>query len=280
MVERGRPEPVGRQSAVRYRSPALRSVRTTGWNLAFACSSDVWVTVELSDRYRVQGRSSRGRIDRTGSIGAVHVTPPNETLEVELCGDYRAVQLAIPAAAAAAIAAEDHGVGGTAIRFEPVFGASDPRLARLVCSLAACTEQEQERAGTREVVAHLTEHYSSASAFRSTRARGGISSARLRRVFELVNADLAEVTVDAMAAEAELSPYHFAREFRRATGLSPWSAVLSRRLARAIDLMRGSRRPLAEIAQRSGFADSSHLAHRMKQRFGCSPTVIRSLLLS
>jgi AraC family transcriptional regulator len=257
----------------------VRSLHTTGWNLVFEFTKHVWVTVELSDDYRATGKSSSGRIDHIGNIGAVHVTPPGETLDVAIKGNYRAVQFAVPADVAAKMAVEDHGVDASMIEYRTLVGGSDAHLAKLVFKAATRPDEMQEGMLMRAVVAHILAEYSSLLPGKVSRARAGISASRLGRVIEFVDTNLAGLNVDAMAAEAGLSPFHFAREFKRVTGNAPWSYVIERRLARAIALMADADRPFDDIARHVGFADASHLAHRMREHMGCSPSQARMLLL-
>src|ERR1700738_5742787 len=52
--------------------------------------------------------------------------------------------------------------------------------------------------------------------------RGGLPIARLRKIEDYVRAHLAEsISVEALAELVELSPFHFSRVFKRATGMSP-----------------------------------------------------------
>src|SRR5436305_193255 len=63
---------------------------------------------------------------------------------------------------------------------------------------------------------------------------GALSRGRLRAVIEYVEEHLgAGLTLEQMAAVARLSPYHFARQFKAATGLPPHQFVIARRVERA-----------------------------------------------
>lgn len=72
----------------------------------------------------------------------------------------------------------------------------------------------------------------------------GISPATLHEVYAFIDGNLGEnLTVDAIAATARLSPAHFARVFKDATGISPHRFVMKRRLEAA----RGWRVPSPRI---------------------------------
>ena len=98
----------------------------------------------------------------------------------------------------------------------------------------------------------------------------------LARLCEYVEAHLAErILVTDLARVAGLSPNHFAHAFTQRTGQAPHQFVLQRRLARAADLLRQGRLPLAQVAAASGFASQQHLTHTMRQRLGITPGRMR-----
>ena len=70
------------------------------------------------------------------------------------------------------------------------------------------------------------------------RRDGTLPRARLRAVVEYIEEHLdAGPTLEQMAAVARLSPYHFARQFKAATGLPPHQYVIARRVERAKQLL-------------------------------------------
>src|SRR5262245_47504016 len=109
------------------------------------------------------------------------------------------------------------------------------------------------------------------------RADGALPRGRLRAVVDYIEEHLdASLTVGRMAAVAHLSPYHFARQFKAATGLPPHQYVLARRVERAKRLLEGdSDRPLAEVAAGAGFSDQSQFTHHFKRLVGVTPGQFR-----
>jgi AraC family transcriptional regulator len=72
-----------------------------------------------------------------------------------------------------------------------------------------------------------------------------------------------------MAAVVRLSPYHFARQFKAATGLPPYQYVILRRVERAKQLLQAGRDlPLAEVAARAGFVDQTFFCRHFKRIVG------------
>lgn len=91
------------------------------------------------------------------------------------------------------------------------------------------------------------------------------------RAKELLAASLAAPpSLEQLAATVNLSPFHFARVFRRATGLPPHAWLKQRRLEQARALLRAGCAPLV-VAMQLGFADQSHLSRQFKQSYGVSP---------
>jgi AraC family transcriptional regulator len=102
---------------------------------------------------------------------------------------------------------------------------------------------------------------------------GALPRARLRAVVEYVEEHLdASPTLEQMAAVARLSVYHFARQFRAATGRPPHQYVIARRVERARQhLEAGTDLSLAEVAGRAGFSDQSQFARHFKRHVGVTP---------
>jgi AraC family transcriptional regulator len=80
-----------------------------------------------------------------------------------------------------------------------------------------------------------------------------------------------DVSTADVARECLLSAGHFARAFRRSTGLSPHQWLLRRRIDEAHLLLRDSRLSLAEIARACGFADQSHFTKTYTRLCGTNP---------
>jgi AraC family transcriptional regulator len=66
------------------------------------------------------------------------------------------------------------------------------------------------------------------------------------------------IPVEASAELVELSPFHFCRVFKEATGMSPLQFVKRERIARAQQLIRETSRSLIEIALEVGYTSPSH----------------------
>lgn len=83
------------------------------------------------------------------------------------------------------------------------------------------------------------------------------------------------VSLDELAREAGLSPFHLVRVFTASVGLPPHAFQQQRRLETARRLLRASSSRLVDVAQECGFADQSHLTRAFKRVYGVTPGAYR-----
>ncbi len=111
-------------------------------------------------------------------------------------------------------------------------------------------------------------------------SRGGLGSARLRRIKELVHAKLEDdLSLDEMAESVGLSTAHFARMFRKSTGETPHQFVLRQRIARAKAMLRARDARILDVAVACGFKTQQHFAQVFRDVWGVSPTEYRQYLV-
>jgi len=63
--------------------------------------------------------------------------------------------------------------------------------------------------------------------------------------------------------------------FRDATGRSPAAALTEIRLDRAVELLRGTDLPIAEVALAAGYSDQTALTRALRRRRGVTPAGLR-----
>ena len=106
--------------------------------------------------------------------------------------------------------------------------------------------------------------------------RGGLGSARLRRIRELVHAKMEDdLSLDEMAQSVGLSTAHFARMFRKSTGQTPHQFVLRQRLERAKAMLRAPDARVLDVAVACGFKTQQHFAQVFRDVCRVSPTQYR-----
>ncbi len=106
--------------------------------------------------------------------------------------------------------------------------------------------------------------------------KGGLGSARLRRIKELVHAKIEDVlSLDEMAQSVGLSTAHFARMFRKSTGETPHQFVLRQRIERAKAMLRAPNARVLDVAVACGFKTQQHFAQVFRDVCRVSPTEYR-----
>jgi AraC family transcriptional regulator len=109
--------------------------------------------------------------------------------------------------------------------------------------------------------------------------RGGLPIRQVLKVEDYVHERFAEdISVEALAELVELSPFHFSRVFKQATGMSPLQFVTRERITRAQQLIRESSRSLIEIALEVGYTSPSYFTKVFRRVTGVTPTEFRSSL--
>lgn len=85
-----------------------------------------------------------------------------------------------------------------------------------------------------------------------------------------------DISLDDLAAEACLSPFHFSRLFSEATGRSPYRYVTERRVEAAKERLRLARSSLVEIALDTGFVTQANFNRVFKKVTGKTPGQYRT----
>jgi AraC-like DNA-binding protein len=100
--------------------------------------------------------------------------------------------------------------------------------------------------------------------------------ARLRRVRDRMDREYAQpLDVEALARDAHMSAGHFSREFRRAYGESPYSYLMTRRVERAMALLRGGELRVTEVCFEVGCSSLGTFSTRFTELVGVPPSVYR-----
>jgi transcriptional regulator GlxA family with amidase domain len=81
----------------------------------------------------------------------------------------------------------------------------------------------------------------------------------------------ADLSVEALARQACMSPRNFARVYRQKTGRTPAKAIALLRLEAARRLLQQSDRNLEQIAAACGFGDAERMRTSFQRHLGCAP---------
>lgn len=173
------------------------------------------------------------------------------------------------------------------ITFRTHFVADDSRLSRVGSDLAE--ELRVEESGQEVVVMALVEqiviqllrrHANVRRADELELTRVGFVDRRIRRAVELMHAHLdRELPLEELAGAAYLSPFHFARLFKKVTGASPHAYLAALRIERAKTLLATTDLSITETAVRVGYSSSSHFTKAFRQATGLTPRAFRAALI-
>jgi AraC family transcriptional regulator len=124
------------------------------------------------------------------------------------------------------------------------------------------------------VAVHLARHYRKAEppAAQST----GLASQKVDKVQAFIEANINKpLPVEALASQVNLSPFHFARTFKQATGQAPHLYVLMQRVERAKVLLRDTDRSVLDVALSTGFRTQGHFSGVFHRYTGFTPRAFR-----
>lgn len=93
-----------------------------------------------------------------------------------------------------------------------------------------------------------------------------------KRVLDYIATHFSQnISLEDMAKQAGISPYHFSRLFKRTVGESPHQFVMAYRVEQARKMLQDITRPMIDIAHACGFADQAHFSRVFKQLQGETP---------
>ena len=177
-------------------------------------------------------------------------------------------------------------------RFSPVFDFNeiykdeDPLIQHIGLTLLAEANAESQWGRLyadsliQTLTLHLLKNYSNAKSI-SENLNGGLPGYKLRRVTEFINDNLEEDLGLAEIAEvAGLSQFHFARAFRKSTGLTPQNYLMQQRIERAKVLLAKDDLPIVEVSLRTGFKNQSHFTTLFRKFTKFTPKMWRELKLA
>jgi AraC-like DNA-binding protein len=100
--------------------------------------------------------------------------------------------------------------------------------------------------------------------------------ALLRRVRDRIDREYAQpLDVEALARDAHMSAGHFSREFRLAFGESPYSYLMTRRIERAMALLRRGDLSVTEVCFEVGCSSLGTFSSRFTELVGMPPSAYR-----
>ena len=172
-----------------------------------------------------------------------------------------------------------NGIGGP-LDFIPTFSTPDPFLHEIAGALTSAPRVQDPAANLfiesllNAACARILHTYAQVRYRLSGPPR--LTDDQLRRAIDYIHDHIGEaLDLASISQAAGLSAFHFARLFKAATGDSPFQFVTRTRMERAKELLRKTRLPIADIAERLGYQQPSHFSGRFRSLLGCSPDAYR-----
>lgn len=127
----------------------------------------------------------------------------------------------------------------------------------------------------RTIAAHLVSQFCRQES--RTGRESALGAAKLRRLEEYISANLCSpISLADLAAQFGLSEYYFCRQFKEATGISPYQYVLKKRIEFACRELRRDDMSIQDIAFASGFGDPVQFSKQFRRLHGIPPSAYRA----
>jgi AraC family transcriptional regulator len=133
-----------------------------------------------------------------------------------------------------------------------------------------------------QLLVHILRNYSTPRLSEDLElSRVGLIDRRIRRSIELMHTQLdQDLTLKSLAAASYLSPFHFARLFKKLTGTSPHNYLAGSRATRAQLLLAQTDLSVTEVGARVGYLSGSHFTKAFRIATGATPREFRKGLVS
>ncbi len=80
-----------------------------------------------------------------------------------------------------------------------------------------------------------------------------------------------ELSVEELADVCKLNRSYFSKLFKESMGCPPQEFLIRLRMAKAADMMKGTRQPIGIIAAKCGYPNQLHFSRAFRKRYGVSP---------
>lgn len=240
---------------------------------------DIVLMEDILGCSRVRGDLGGGRFDTMTGKGTLALAAPNFATRVINDERHRLRSLSFPVAQWQSVL-DEAADGRFSIDASCIYGKVfySPMIRAMLRKLWALCDEEGApsrllaRAAGCEILAELCR----LGGTPFTPVKGGLSPRAERRCLELMRSRLSEdIGLEDLAAEAHLSPFHFARMFKQSIGASPRVHLTRLRLEKACELLETTNLPVTEIALEVGYSSNQVLARLFLRHRQISPSEYR-----
>ncbi|MBN15856.1 MAG: AraC family transcriptional regulator [Pelagibacterium sp.] len=240
---------------------------------------DIVLYEDILGNGRVRSDLGGGRFDVTSRKGLLNLAAPNFATSAVMEESHQVRSLTFPLAHWQGVL--DEATDGrfsfdTCFNYGRVFDSSPIRSALRnlwgLCKDEGAPSRLWMRAAGCEILAELSRLGGAPFA----PARGGLAPWAERRCLEMMRARLSQdISLDELAAEARLSPFHFARMFKQSIGVPPRVYLTQLRMEKTCQLLETTDLSVTEIAQEVGYSSNQVLARVFIKHQRMSPTEYR-----
>lgn len=257
----------------------LLEVERPAGDLSGPAVSDLVLCQDVLGGSRVSGDLGGGPFNTTSEKGGFFLSAPNFASRFMAETSYQLRSLSFPLAQWQEMLDEAAEGGASLDRVEISGGTfASPVIRSALRSLWAICEDEGTpsrllaRAAGCEILAELCR----LGGTPFTPVRGGLAPWAERRCVDLMRARLSEdISLDELAGEAQLSPFHFARMFKQSVGVPPRVYLTRLRVEKACELLERTDLPITEIAFEVGYSSNQVLARVFTKQRRMTPSDYR-----
>ena len=250
-------------------------------------SSDALLIVHLKGPVAVEEKGDRSWSRKWTDKQHVSLTPPGRPVQRRFQAKTEVLLLHLNPGFIRNVIEDTYEVDARQVELVPCFSIPDPTLDHLAKLLASEAGKPMDPAHCAMVEA--LERAIAITVLRQHSTLGRptpqdplqTAPARIRRVLDYLRGEAWRApTLREMARMAGLSPTHFGRAFRAATGIPPHQYLQDLRMERARRLLETTRLSVTQIALECGFEQSTSFATSFKKLVGVSPRMWRAERMS
>jgi AraC family transcriptional regulator len=169
---------------------------------------------------------------------------------------------------------------GRAAEVKECYGTMDPFLRAIGNVLDGALRSRREpgpaylESLASAMVMHIATHYE--RTVPPQQACAGLAPYKLQRVLAFIEQRLSDaIQVRELAEAIHMSPFHFARMFKQATGQPPHACITAQRMQKAKSLLANTDISLVEVAAGVGYQTQAHFTGVFHRHVGVTPRTFR-----
>ncbi len=230
----------------------------------------------------VRARRLNGQFRREHTrAGDVCIVPAHTRHWIYSSGEQGLILLSLDPAFLAQVAYDT--INCDRIELTPQFAHPEPLLYQLGLSLKTVVQADavESRFYAQSLgvalTAHLLQYYTTQKYLLPS--GNSVPALQLQQAIDYIHAHLTEgLSLEAIAAVAGMSQYHFTRVFKQAIGITPWQYVVQQRIEAAKRLLAKHELSITQVSQQLGFSTQAQFSSFFRKHTGMTSTEYRQAL--